>query len=141
MATSTTEQSLHIWRSRAIDAFAQAEATIDLLLRKLNCQAKGELISSKIERLRKAKPNSAIPQERKSNVDLALADLAQLLPIRNDLVHSKMHVRTDGDHVVACFANPNLQCDYSSFQREVSAPRLQALTSRAAHLAKILSEA
>jgi hypothetical protein len=49
-----------------------------------------------------------------------------------------MQVREDGEHAVACFANPNLRCEFSNVTREISAPRLQALAGRVTSLAKAL---
>ncbi|MFC3174447.1 hypothetical protein ACFOD9_09295 [Novosphingobium bradum] len=138
MASPSPENSLHLWRSRAIDAFASAEASIDLLLRKANLPSKGDLLSARIERLRKAKPSAGWPEERKNKLNQILVELAALLPLRNDIVHAPMIVRTDRDQAIACFANPTLQCEFSRFTREVPAPRLQALAGKASYLAKAL---
>lgn len=141
MATSASENTLHLWRSRVIDAFAHTESAIDDLLKKLNCTGKGDLIGAKIERLRKAKPTGGLPEERKAKVDTALAELSGLLPLRNDIVHAPMIVRKDGEHAIACFANPNLKCDFSAFSREITAPRMQALAGKVAHLSTVLATA
>jgi len=141
MATSSTESGLHQWRSRAIDAFARAEAAIDGLLRNQNLVGKGELVSAKLERLRKLKSSSAYSVERKQAIDAVLVEIAALLPIRNDLAHATMIVRKEGEQAIACFANPNLACSYSRVSREIAAPRLQALAARTNHLAMMLETA
>lgn len=141
MATSASENSLHVWRSRSLDAFAKAKTVVDLLLRKVNAPAKGEMISAKIERLRKAKHSGALNEERKKKIDQVLVELATLLSLRNDLVHSPMKITKDGEHTIACFTNPNLQCEYSSFARTITGPRLQALASKVSNLAKALETA
>lgn len=97
------------------------------------------MLSAKIDRLRKAKPSSAVAEKRKAKIDKTLVELTALLPLRNDLVHSPMQIIKDGEHAVACFANPNLQCDYSTFMRQIPAPRMQALEGKVTYLAKALA--
>jgi len=138
---SSSEQSLHLWRSRVIDGFARAESAIDQLLRRGNLPAKGDLLSAKVERLRKVKSPPGWSDERKGKLDLALVELAVLLPLRNDLVHAPMVVRMDGEHAVACFANPNSHCEFSRISRELPATRFQALEGKVRSLAKTLESA
>lgn len=141
MATNPSDNNLHLWRSKAIDSFAQAEAAIDLLAQKLNAPAKIDMLGQKIEALRKAKPNAAISDERKSAIDKSLAELSALLGIRNDIVHSPMVIEKVGEGTVATFANPNVQCAFSSFKRVLPAPRIQALANKVASLARNLETA
>lgn len=138
MATSPSDNNLHLWRSKAIDSFAQAERAIDILAKKLNASVKLDMLSHKIDAVRKAKPNAAISEERKAAIDKHLGELSALLCIRNDLVHSPMHIQKVDEGAVATFANPNLQCDFSSFSRIIPAPRLQALAAKVANLAQNL---
>lgn len=138
MATNASETTLHLWRSKTVDAFARAEATIDVLVQKLNVPVKVNMLSAKIDALRKAKPNTAITEERKKKIDQILDDLTGLLCLRNDIVHSPMVIELIGESAVATFANPNLQCSFSSYKRIIPAPRLQALAAKVLHLAKIL---
>lgn len=138
MATTAQENALHLWRSKTVDAFARAEATVDALIQKLNAPIKANTISAKIEAVRKAKPNAAVAEERKRKIDQILDDLIPLLNLRNDIVHSPMVVERVGENAVATFANPNLQCGYSSYKRIIPAPRLQALATKVSHLAKTL---
>lgn len=138
---SDPENSLHLWRSRTVDAFARAEASVEALLRSCNAIPKHDQIGPKVEQLRKAKPPASWPESRKTTVDAALAQLALLLPLRNDLVHAPMLTRKDGEHVVAGFANPALRCDFSRTVREFSAPRLQALAAKVTHIANQLDGA
>lgn len=141
MASPSPESALHGWRSRAIDAFALAEANIDGLLRKLGLAASGDQLSSKIDKLRKAKATSTYSEARKKHIDEILIQLQAVIGIRNDIVHSPMVIRQEGEHALACFANPNQKCEFSSVRREISAPRLQALAVKVNHLAKALEAA
>jgi len=141
MVSPSAKSVLHGWRSRAIDAFALAEANIERLLRKQNLTASGELLGSKLEKLRKAKPSATLSDARKKQIDGILAQLRTLIGLRNDLVHAQMIVRQDGEQIVGCFANPNQQCEFSSVTREISGPRLQALGGKVAKLAKDLEAA
>lgn len=141
MAANPPENNLHLWRSKAIVSFAQAEAAIDVLAQKLNAPAKIDMLGQKIEALRKAKPNAAVSEERKAAIDKSLAELSALLGIRNDIVHSPMVIEKVGEGTVASFTNPNFQCAFSSFKRVVPAPRLQALANKVANLARNLASA
>lgn len=141
MASNSSDHHLHLWRSKAIDAFAQAEAAVDILAAKLNAVAKADMLSQKIEAVRKAKPSSAISEDRKTSIDKLLAELAGLLSIRNDIVHSTMSIEKVGENAIATFANPNMKCEFSSFRRVITAPRLQALATRVANLARNLETA
>ncbi len=96
------------------------------------------MLSAKIDALRKAKPNAAITEERKKKIDQILDDLTGLLCLRNDIVHSPMVIELIGESASATFANPNLQCSFSSYKRTIPAPRLQALAAKVLHLAKTL---
>lgn len=138
MATNASENSLHLWRSKAIDAFAQAEAAVDILAHKLNAPAKVDMLGQKIDAVRKAKHNGAVNEERKKKLDQILVELSGLLSLRNDIVHSPMTIEKVGESVSATFANPNLHCNFSSFRRIIPAPRLQALATKVQHLAKSL---
>lgn len=138
MASSASDNVLHLWRSKTIDAFAKAEANVDFLLHKLNTPAKNDMLGAKIEAARKAKPNAAINEERKIKIDQLLAELLALLPLRNDIVHAPMIIEKVGEGCFATFANPNLQCNFSSYKRVVPAPRLQALANKVAQVAKSL---
>lgn len=138
---SKPENPLHQWRSRAIDGFALAEANIEAMLRKLNITASGDQLRSKVDKLSKAKPSPVLSEARKKQIDETLSQLKELIDLRNDIVHSPMVVRQDGEHIFACFANPNHQCEFSSVTREISASRLQSLADRLAKLAKELEPA
>lgn len=138
MATNASETALHLWRSKTVDAFARAELTVDVLVQKLNAPVKVNMISAKIDAVRKAKPNAAITEDRKKKIDQTLDDLTGLLCLRNDIVHAPMIIELIGESAVATFANPNLQCSFSSYKRTIHAPRLQALATKVLHLAKTL---
>ncbi|MFN3468655.1 MAG: hypothetical protein ACK4G2_04610 [Novosphingobium sp.] len=141
MASTPSDSTLHLWRSKTIDAFAQAESAVDAIARKLNAVPKSDMLSQKIDAIRKAKHNSSVGEERKKKIDNILGELSNLLGLRNDIVHSPMGIEKAGDSVLATFANPNLQCDFSEFRRVIPAPRLQALASKVVHLAKNLESA
>lgn len=141
MASTPADNSLHTWRSKAIDGFARAEFAIDHLLRKTSLPAKGDLLSAKIDRLRKAKLTAYLTFERKNQVDALLIELAGLLPIRNDIVHAPMNIVKTGEVPYANFANPNLHCEYSRISRDISLPRFQALATKVARLAEKLETA
>ncbi|HQS97148.1 MAG: hypothetical protein B7X90_17990 [Novosphingobium sp. 17-62-19] len=141
MATNSSDTTLHLWRSKTIDAFAQAEAAVDVLVLKLNASVKVDMLSQKIDAARKAKPTSAVAEDRKKKIDQLLGELSSLLGLRNDIVHSPMVIEKVGESVFATFANPNVKCSYSSFRRIIAAPRLQALATRVTNLAKSLESA
>ncbi|MFN3551556.1 MAG: hypothetical protein ACK4UL_00495 [Novosphingobium meiothermophilum] len=141
MASTPTDSTLHLWRSKTIDAFAQAEAAVDAIARKLNAVPKCDMLGQKIEAIRKAKHNSSVSEERKKKIDQCLGELSKLLGLRNDIVHSPMGIEKAGERILATFANPNLQCDFSEFRRVIPAPRLQALASKVVNLAKTLESA
>lgn len=138
MAISASDNALHLWRSKTIDAFAHAEASVDLLLRKSNTSTKTDMFSAKIDALRKAMPSSAIAEERKIKIDQVLVELMALLPLRNDIVHAPMIIERAGEGSFATFANPNFQCNYSIYKRVLPAPRFQALATKVAQVAKSL---
>lgn len=141
MATNASDTALHLWRSKTIDAFAQAEAIVDVLVQKLNATVKADLLSQKIDAVRKAKHNGAINEDRKKRIDQLLGELSSLLNLRNDIVHSPMVIEKVGESANVTFANPNLQCSFSSFRRVIPAPRLQALATKVSNLAKSLADA
>lgn len=138
MASSVSDGTLHLWRSKTIDAFARAEAIIDVLLKKLNVPTKADMLSAKIEALRKAKHNAVVIEDRKTKIDQLLVELCKVLPLRNDIVHSPMIVEKVGEDISATFANPNLQCSFSSYKRVITGPRLQALATKVDQVAKTL---
>ena len=141
MATNASDNALHLWRSKTIDAFAQAEAIVDVLMQKLNATAKADMLSQKIDAARKAKHNAAVGEDRKQKIDQYLGELSALLSLRNDIVHSPMVIEKVGESAFATFANPNVQCSFSSFRRVIPASRLQALAMKVANLAKNLEAA
>ncbi|WP_231468506.1 hypothetical protein [Novosphingobium sp. CECT 9465] len=140
MATSASDNALHLWRSRTIDAFARAEAVVDALSQKLNVSTKVDMLGAKIEAVRKAQPNTAVNEDKKKKIDQLLSKLSGVVPLRNDLVHSPMIIEKVGEHAFATFANPNLKCSFSTFKRVIPANQLQALAAKVTQVAESLEK-
>lgn len=96
------------------------------------------MLGAKIEAARKAQPNAAVNEDKKKKIDQLLAELSSLVPLRNDLVHSPMVIEKSGEDALATFANPNLQCSFSSFKRIIPTKRLQGLANKVTQVARSL---
>jgi hypothetical protein len=138
----TDEEYLHLHRSKAVDAFACAEATIFDWLRRLKLTVKREPLQTKIARLKDAEAGPQLSRKRRVTLHEELGELLDLLPYRNDLVHAPLSVRHNGKELVAGFYNPH-DADAHEFMRlphEFAQSDLESLTRKVRVLAKKLAE-
>jgi hypothetical protein len=135
---SSTENELHLWRSRAIDSFALAEAAIEKMLRNAGGCGKTETMRDRINRVLQS-PGSALTltDDEKGKVDRILGELIDLLPLRNAMVHAPM-LLLDGGETSACFANPQQKSAYCGMTFQVTKAQFQRITTKVKQLAKDL---
>ncbi len=79
-------------RSRTLDHFAKIEASIAGLLLIFKLGVGREMLSCKMEKLRKAKPMPSFSQKHIDKMTELLDRVESLMNIRNDLVHAQMKI-------------------------------------------------
>lgn len=142
MATASPSQpgldAFHRERSRCLDAFAATEEAVVHLLELAETKFGGEPFGKKIEHLKSAKPSPAYSKERKARVNALLADMADLLEVRNDLVHARLQPAVIGEIQKACFVNARQCATGVQTARLFSLESLRTITRQATRLAEEL---
>ena len=82
--------AFHRERSRCVDAFALAEAHIAAILTRGGEKCSSEPLGAKLEHLRKLKTSPNYSAANKKRVDELLVAISALLPVRADIVHSRL---------------------------------------------------
>lgn len=100
-----TLDSLHMQRSRCLDAFASLEEVLVSLLGALKIRSGSESLGQKLAALAKAQPNPEFSKARLENLLKLLPACEMLVTVRNDIVHAKMHTVRIEDEPKACFIN------------------------------------
>ena len=94
-----------IVRNDFLDAFADLESAVVRVLRSCGVPAKGEPLSHKLKAFRTAEKTPLIAKSNLSQRDQIADDIAALLPIRADVVHSRMQLCTIDGQTAAIFVN------------------------------------
>lgn len=124
----TTE--FHLARSRCIDSFARAESAVAALLRAQGMAVNGEPFSQKLGTLAKLEPSPTNSKAWKAAVDAAGQQLAELLPVRADIVHAPLTLVTLQGVRRACFFNPRDGQKYGQCARVFSTEDFKNLVKR-----------
>lgn len=133
-------QQFHIERSKLLDAFVLIEAAVTKLLTNSKTAFNGEMLGQRIELLRNAKVGPQFSKKSRVEVLLLLDKIAPLLPIRNDLAHSKLSMAfVDHEHL-ACFINARQAPDPCQCARLFRLEQLKKLTLKIRKIAGELDQ-
>ena len=137
---NNSDFALAIARSALVDAFAATETAVISRLVALQGETNA-MFSQNIAALQKMKPESRYSKATKKDVDQALAELLEMLPLRADIVHGCMRIVALDGKSLACFSNPQKIAAYSRLACLIEEEQFDAARKKLLALAKIISPA
>lgn len=128
-----------IARTEFLDSFADLEAGVAKMLEKAGAAPSlKEPFSHRLKAFKEIDKVSVVAKCRIGQRNSLAAGIAKILPIRADIVHSRMHVNELDGRPVALFVNAQLAPDQDAPARILTLDRLQQLTKLlAGYLAKL----
>lgn len=100
-----TPDTFHRERSKCVDAFADVEQAVILILRICGAKVGGEPFGAKIQKLRDVAPSPKISRAAVAKMPEVIERCAEIANLRNDIVHSKLKIAILDDEHKACFVN------------------------------------
>ena len=100
-----TADTFHRDRSKCVDAFADVEQAVIVLLRACDAKVGNEPFSAKIQKLSNVAPSSRISKAAVAKMPAVLVRCFEIATLRNDIVHSKLKIVIVDDEHKACFIN------------------------------------
>ena len=97
--------AFHRERSRCIDAFAACEEAVATLFFQTGAKAGADVLAQKISSLAKIPASPGYAKARREKVIVQLSALADLLPVRADIVHGRLRLAQIDGEIFACFVN------------------------------------
>jgi len=117
-------------RNDLLDAFADLEMTISRILRSCGIAPSNEPFGNRMKAFRSAEKTNLIAKANLGQRDQIADEIAMLLPIRADIVHSRLRASRVEGHVVCYFINSQeASSDYPS-GRLLSIAQIQSLIER-----------
>lgn len=92
-------------RSDLLDAFSDLESEVSMILRSAGIAPSNEPFGNRLQKLKEADKIPRIARANRPARDQIVDSLAELLPIRADIVHSRMRLARLDDEPVALFIN------------------------------------
>lgn len=124
-------------RNAFLDRFADLESAISkLLVQSGSIPSLNEPFGNRLKAFRDLENATLIAKCRIAQRNQIADGIAKILPIRNDLVHSRMHVTDLGGVPVALFVNSQLTHDPDAPARILTNVRLDQLSQKMAQFAE-----
>jgi hypothetical protein len=100
-----TGVELVLARSDFLDAFAGLESAVCKVLRSAGQNPKGEPFSQRVKAFKSTEKTTLIAKQNHPKRDQIADEIAALLQLRADIVHSRMNLQTIDGELCACFIN------------------------------------
>ena len=139
-ASKPNGESFHLQRSKCVDAFALAEASVQALLNGAKLKCTTEPFKQKIGMVKKLPANPQYSKARKLEVDNLASELESLLALRADIVHSPMQIALIDGTAFACFVNAKEAGENAPFARLLGYNALKAVARQVLQIANKLAE-
>ena len=130
--------TFHRDRSKCVDAFADVEQAVIVLLRACDAKFGNEPFSAKVQKLRSVAPSCRISKAAVSRMPALLGRCAEIAALRNDIVHSKLKIAIVDDEHKACFVNLREDDKSSQSARMMTLEGLREVSAQMVELANDL---
>lgn len=121
-------QSLHVARSRFIDAYGEVEAVICARLKAGGIEPGNRSVGQKIEALRAVKPSPQYSKSERQRIHQTLEMLELINEARCDIVHASLKMVEIDGATTACFINSSQVGERTTLARHVSREQFEQLT-------------
>lgn len=127
-------------RNDFLDCFAELEAVIGRILKSCGQSVSNEPFGNRLKAFRLAEKTTLIAKANLAHRDHIADAIAELLPIRADVVHSTMRLATFDSRTVALFVNAQQAYSQCPQARIIDLSQLRALAREMRDLRKRVSE-
>lgn len=135
---STAQLDFALARSDFLDSFADLEAAIWVVLDKSGTMLTAkEPFGNRVKSFRELQSGTQLAKCRVNQKNQIADALLRLLPIRADLVHSRMQISVWDGEPVAIFTNAALADDPDALKRIMKLARLKTLTEKLRHYSEV----
>ncbi|WP_296676163.1 hypothetical protein [Novosphingobium sp.] len=139
LAESTALIEFALARNDFLDHFADVEGAICKILQKNGTpQINKEPFGNRLKAFREVQNTTLVAKCRISQRNQLADSLAKILPLRADIVHSRMHIAQLDGMPVALFVNSLLTHDPDAPARILSLQRIKQLSAKLVNHAKTL---
>ena len=128
-------------RNDILDAFADLETRIAFILKRAkNLPPKGQCLGQRLEIFRTVKANSEIAAANLARRDTLVNSIAELLPVRADIVHSRMKIHLIDGSPVGIFVNSHDANEKFPQNRLLTLAEMRCLVNSVQELTESLSK-
>ena len=128
------EFELKALRSEILDAFADLESLICSFLKDARLSSKASHFGARVEAFKMIEGITRIAKANYSKRDRLAEDIAGLLPIRADIVHSRMRICVIDGFPAAIFVNSQNKSEAFPPRRILTADELGTMCSKILHI-------
>lgn len=133
-----SKDALHLQRSKLIDAFAEIEMAVVIILDGAGVAQRGEPLKQRLSSVLTIKPSPTYSKARKSAVDDVIRRIDTLLALRNDVVHARLSVAVFENEIHALFVNARETNVVGRTARVITLAEMQILTKQVRELVRSL---
>lgn len=127
-------------RSAFLDAFSDLETEVITILKSAGISSSNEPFGNRVQKLREADKTPRIAKANLGVRDQITDGITELLPIRADIVHSRMRIGILDGQPVALFINSKEASNSDALTRILTLKRMQGLVALVERLVKRISD-